>query len=103
MSSALAVGVAAASAIAAATLLGALSLLPAAHEVRNAADAAALAAADTLLGWSADEPCEQAERLARTQQVRLQRCECEATRCRVETVRIVLGIPLVGRSLAGSD
>lgn len=55
-------------------MIAAGSHLVTTREVTGAADAAALAAADSLTGWLAGEPCEEAARLATTVGAAVSRC-----------------------------
>lgn len=94
----------AASALATAALIGALSLIPAAHQAQHAADAAALGAADAMLGLAAEEPCVLAERIATANAAELSSCQCtEDARCDVTAMTSLLGIRLESRSRAGPD
>ena len=72
--SALVLAVVAGVAIVGLTLVAAATALGAAQRVSGAADAAALAAADVMLGWSAGDPCAVAERLARVHDTALHEC-----------------------------
>lgn len=59
-------------------VLAAGSHLGAAQQVTGAADAAALAAADTLTGWIAGEPCDAAAEVARSVGASMKRCDTNA-------------------------
>lgn len=70
-------------------VLAAGSHLVAAQRITGAADAAALAAADSLTGWLADEPCEAATEVARSVGANLQRCD---TNPALGEVRVILTV-----------
>lgn len=70
-------------------VLAAGSHLVSAQRVIGAADAAALAAADSLSGWLAGEPCEVATEVARSAGAHLQRCDPNSA---LGEVRVVLTV-----------
>lgn len=102
MSSVAVLGATTAITLAAASLIAVMSLVPAAHTARAAADSAALAAADTLL-WREGEPCDSAERLAAAHGAQLLNCACEGLDCKVTARLTALGIPLTASARAGAD
>ena len=69
--------------------------------VANAADAAALAAADTTSGVVAGYPCPNAAEAARLNGAELGECVVEGLEVRVTAVRRVLGIPVTVAARAG--
>lgn len=66
-----------------------------------AADASALAAADTLLGVVPGEPCVLAEQVATAHRVALTGCELEGAEARVTVGASVFGLPIAAESRAG--
>lgn len=90
-------------ALIAVVLIAGLTVLAAAHalvrgqQVSAAADAAALAAADVVLGWAPGEPCAVAQRLAEAHAVRLADCRNEGLTVVVRVEASILGL-VVGRS-----
>ena len=97
----LVVGVLAAVAIAGLTLIGAASALAGAHRVTVAADAAALAAADVMLGWVPGDPCEVAERVAVAHDTVLAGCRTEGLSMIVTVRAPVLGVSVERSARAG--
>lgn len=84
-------------------VLAAGSHLVSAHQVTGAADAAALAAADSLTGWLAAEPCEAVAEVAREVGAHVERCDTDPAlgEARVIlTVRTPIGT-LTARARAG--
>ena len=71
------------------------------QRVIAAADAAALAAADTALGAAPGSPCANADRVAAAHGATLVRCELDGLIATVETTASVAGIPVRARSRAG--
>lgn len=69
--------------------------------VANAADAAALAAADTASGLVAGYPCANAARAAELNGAALGECVLSGTDARVTAVRHVLGVPVTVAAWAG--
>ena len=66
-----------------------------------AADAAALAAADTALGAAPGSPCANADRVAAKHGANLVRCEIDGLVATIETAASFAGIPVHARSRAG--
>ena len=71
------------------------------QRVIAAADAAALAAADTALGVVPGLPCENAGRVARAHGTRLSDCSLDGAVATVEAEGSLAGIPIRARSRAG--
>ncbi|PZQ89626.1 MAG: helicase [Leifsonia xyli] len=71
------------------------------QRVVAAADAAALAAADALLGATGGEPCALAAEVAAAHRVALSSCRLDGVEARVEVGAEVLGMPIRVRSRAG--
>jgi secretion/DNA translocation related TadE-like protein len=69
--------------------------------VANAADAAALAAADTASGFVAGYPCPNAAEAARLNGAELGECVVDGLDVRVTAVRWVLGVPVTMAASAG--
>jgi secretion/DNA translocation related TadE-like protein len=94
-------------AIVAATLVCALAVaaLGSALVVRQrlvaAADAAALAAADTLLGVVPGDPCTRARELAEAHRVGLEVCTVAGAEARITVGSSVLGLPVSAEARAG--
>lgn len=87
-----------------ACVLAALSLgtaLAARQRLVAAADASALAAADTLLGVVSGDPCARAADVAAAHHVALARCALEGAEARVAVGANVLGLPISAESRAG--
>jgi secretion/DNA translocation related TadE-like protein len=82
-------------------LVGAASALSSAQRVSAAADAAALAAADVMLGWVAGEPCDLAARVARAHRTALHDCRSEGFSMVVTVRMTVLGIVVERSARAG--
>ena len=68
-----------------------------------AADAAALAAADVLLGAAPGDPCEVARAVAEGNGATLERCELDGYVVTVMTGSWVVGAPIVAQSTAGPE
>jgi secretion/DNA translocation related TadE-like protein len=81
--------------------LGLASALAARQRVVAAADASALAAADTLLGVVPGDPCALAAEVAAARLVALADCECEGAEARVTIAATWFGLPIAGESRAG--
>ncbi|MER3388415.1 MAG: hypothetical protein RJQ01_00125 [Microcella sp.] len=97
----LVVGVLAAVVIAGLTLVGAASAVVGAQRAGAAADAAALAAADVMLGWISGDPCATAERVARAHGAELAACRPQGFSM-VVTVRVpVFGLAVERSARAG--
>jgi secretion/DNA translocation related TadE-like protein len=99
--SALAVGLVAAVVAAALLLLPLAAVLEARQRAVAAADAAALAGADTALGLVAGVPCHRAAIVARADGAVLARCAQRGLVVRVETRVPVLGFAVGGTAVAG--
>ncbi|HEY0248386.1 MAG TPA: Rv3654c family TadE-like protein [Gryllotalpicola sp.] len=99
--SVLAVGLLGAVVLAAAAALFALGALVAQQEVQNAADAAALAAADTLSGRSSGYPCDNAARAARLDGASVTRCSTDGPVAAVTAARSWAQLGLTARARAG--
>ena len=61
------------------------------QQLAHAADAAALAGGDVLLGWVPGEPCAAAERLAAAHEAAVSSCRIDG-----DTVLVVVGGPVLG-------
>lgn len=92
------VGVTLLCAVAVLSLGGALAVR---QRLIAAADASALAAADTLLGAVSGDPCARADEVARAHRVALASCTLEGAEARVSVTASVLGLPVTARSRAG--
>ncbi len=79
-------------------LLAVLALRP---SVRAAADAAALAAADTASGAAWGHPCERAGQAAELNRTFLAECALDGYIATVTVTRTILGFELTARSRAG--
>lgn len=84
------------------TVLGAAHALVRGQQLSSAADAAALAAADVLLGWVPGDPCAAAERIAEAHAVRLTGCDAVGTAVTVRVTLVTLGMTLERSSRAGA-
>ncbi|WP_439565668.1 Rv3654c family TadE-like protein [Microcella sp.] len=84
-------------ALAGLTALGGAHALVRGQRLSAAADAAALAAGDALLGWVAGEPCTLAQRVAEAHAVRLAECSSEGLTVLVRVESSILGL-IVSRS-----
>lgn len=73
-----------------------------AQRVSAAADAAALAAADTALGFSAGDPCDNAARIAEANRATLTECVIDAATVRVSVQATYAGFPIAVAARAGS-
>jgi secretion/DNA translocation related TadE-like protein len=78
-----------------------LTLLAVGRSVANAADAAALAAADTASGAIAGYPCPAANAVAALNEVAVTRCAVAGLIASVSVTRTVLGIELSASARAG--
>jgi secretion/DNA translocation related TadE-like protein len=81
--------------------LGLGSALVVRQRVVAAADASALAAADTLLGVVPGDPCALAAQVAAAHRVALTECELEGAEARVRVGASVFGLPISVESRAG--
>lgn len=77
------------------------SALTARQRLIAAADASALAAADTLLGVVSGEPCARAHAVAAAHHVALADCALAGAEAHVTVVATVLGVPISAQSRAG--
>ncbi len=98
----LAVAVVVAMLVLLAGLVPVVVLLGAHQRAAAAADAAALAGADTALGAIAGIPCERAGEVARADGARLLRCRQTGTDVRVDVAVPALGLALPAAALAGA-
>ncbi|TFD47544.1 hypothetical protein E3T46_17245 [Cryobacterium sp. Hh11] len=78
-----------------------LALLAVGRSIANAADAAALAAADTASGAIAGYPCPAADAVAALNEVAVTRCAVTGLLASVSVSRTVLGIELSASARAG--
>lgn len=99
----LAVGLVAAMIALLAALVPVVVLLGAHGRAGAAADAAALAGADTALGAVAGIPCDTAARIARADGARTVRCRQQGLDVRVDVTVAVLGFPVPGAARAGPE
>ena len=97
----LVVGVLAAVVVVGLTLIGAASAVAGAQRVGASADAAALAAADVMLGWVAGEPCDTAARVARAHDTALVDCRSEGLSMIVTVRATLLGVVVERSARAG--
>lgn len=97
----LVIGAIAAVMIAGLTLIGAASAVAGALRVGVAADAAALAAADVMLGWVAGDPCETAARVARAHDTALVDCRAGDLSMIVTARATILGVTVERSARAG--
>ncbi len=94
-------------ALIAAVAIAGLTLTAAAHgvarsqELDAAADAAALAAGDVLLGWVAGDPCTVAQRVAAAHAARLTECGGEGLTVLVRVEARILGMAIERSARAG--
>ncbi|GGK91098.1 hypothetical protein GCM10007382_08980 [Salinibacterium xinjiangense] len=75
--------------------------LSARHSVAGAADAAALAAADTAVGIVPGMPCEAAGRVAEANGASILSCDVDGLIVTVTAVRIILGVSVTAAATAG--
>lgn len=71
------------------------------QRVAGAADAAALAAADTILGIRPGEPCRIAAETASANRVMLEGCRVDGSLVTVETGTLLVGIRITASATAG--
>ncbi len=95
------IGLLAALLIASVAAVGACALLAAKQRVSAAADAAALAAADTASGLIAGSPCDRAAQAARLNGARLGRCRLAGAVALVSAEAALGGIPIAVWARAG--
>lgn len=99
--SALVIGIVAVVCVAGLTMLGGGHALARGQLLTSAADAAALAAADVMLGWAPGDPCAVAERVATAHSVRLSACAAEGLSMVVRVEASILGLTISRSALAG--
>jgi len=99
--SVLAVAVLAGIVLLTAIALPAVGMFRALRQVQAAADAAALAAADTLSGRVAGYPCDNASRLAALDGADVSSCRTDALIATVAVSARYLGVPLTASARAG--
>lgn len=100
--SALLVGVVSVVALAGLTLVGASVGLARGQQLTAAADAAALAAGDVLLGWVAGEPCAAAARVAAAHSAWVLDCTSEGLTVTVRVGASILGLGVERTARAGA-
>jgi secretion/DNA translocation related TadE-like protein len=83
------------------TAIGLGSALVVRQRVVAAADASALAAADTLLGVVPGDPCAHAAQVAAAHRVALTECELVGAEARIRVGASTLGLPISAESRAG--
>ena len=98
----LALAIVAATTIATIAVLGVAAALAVRHRAATAADAAALAAADVVLGAVTGEPCARAEHVASANGVDLFSCRVEGAEAVVAVRTEVLGVPVEVQARAGA-
>lgn len=99
---AMVVGLVAVVAMAGLTMLGAGQALVRGQQLAAGADAAALAAADVLLGWAPGDPCVVAERVAAAHGGRLSACDAEGLSVTVRVEGRILGLAVSRTARAGA-
>ena len=99
--SVLVVGLVSVVALAGLTVLGGAHALVRGQQLSAAADAAALAAGDALLGWVAGEPCEVAQRVAEAHAARLADCSSAGLTVLVRVEAGILGLVVARSARAG--
>ena len=97
----LALGILAASCALTMALVPLLAALVVGQLVQNAADAAALAAADTVSGLVAGYPCPAAHETARLNAAAVTACSVDGLTATVTVSRDYLGFTILGRARAG--
>ncbi|MEQ1735251.1 MAG: Rv3654c family TadE-like protein [Rhodoglobus sp.] len=97
----IAVGLAAAIAALTATVLPLYSALTVKQSVAAAADAAALAAADAIVGRTAGFPCEVAARVAAANGTSVTACDLDGLIATVTVARSLAGFPVGATATAG--
>lgn len=96
------VGALGAVAIAGLAAVSAGAALVESQRLAGAADAAALAGGDALLGWVAGEPCAVASRIAEANRARLSSCRVEGLELVVTVSGTALGLPVERSARAGA-
>ncbi|MFC0681973.1 Rv3654c family TadE-like protein [Lysobacter korlensis] len=99
--SVLALGTVAALAVAITVLLPFALLAPVKHRVKDAADAAALAAADSVVGLAPGAPCELATTVAEGNGASVLRCSVDGLIATITAGVTLLGLPITATSSAG--
>lgn len=89
-------------ALAGLTVLGGAHALVRGQQLSAAADAAALAAGDALLGWVGGEPCDRARRVAEAHAVTLADCSSEGLTVLVRVEAGILGLTVERSARAGA-
>lgn len=89
-------------AITGSTAVAATGAVARAQQLGHAADAAALAAGDVLLGWAPGEPCDAAAALADAHDAVLESCAVEGVSVRVTVGARVLGVGIARSARAGA-
>ncbi len=95
------VGVAAALIVATVSLGVVGGAVVAAQRLAGAADAAALAAADTVSGATTGDPCERARQVAAAADAELRRCDVDGLVATITVGGAYGGVPFDARSRAG--
>jgi secretion/DNA translocation related TadE-like protein len=98
----LVVGALSAVAIAGLAAVSAGAALVESQRLAGAADAAALAGGDALLGWVAGEPCAVASRIAEANRAPLASCTVEGLELLVSVSGTALGMPMERSARAGA-
>ena len=98
----LALAIVAATTIATIAVLGVAAALAVRHRAATAADAAALAAADVVLGAVTGEPCARAEHVASANGFDLFSCRVEGAEAVVAVRTEVLGVAVEVQARAGA-
>jgi secretion/DNA translocation related TadE-like protein len=99
--SALVIGLVAVVTVAGLTMLGGGHALARGQLLTAAADAAALAAGDVMLGWAPGDPCVVAERVATAHRVRLSACAADGLSMVVRVEASILGLTISRSARAG--
>lgn len=97
----LAVAIVGATVVATLGVLALSAALATSQRVISAADAAALAAADVVLGVVAGEPCALASEVARAHDAVLTACRIDGAEAHVTTEDVFAGIPISASARAG--
>ncbi|GAA1686718.1 hypothetical protein GCM10009792_03210 [Microcella alkalica] len=97
----LVVGLAAAVALSGGGAVAVSVALVESQRISGAADAAALAGADALLGWVAEAPCASAARVAEVNRARLSACRVDGVEIVVTVSGAAAGIPVERSARAG--
>lgn len=73
------------------------------QSLHGAADAAALAAADTLFGFATGNPCERADVVAQSVGARVTQCEVDETSVTITVARRILAVMAQSSARAGVE